>query len=180
MTIKARFPISPSSLPQLVLLKLAKNAAKSFIDNVIRDKVDEPRKGSVLHCELFPLVGNHSGIYIGDGRIVQLSKSGEILCVTPGHFKGGITSAISIYVSCQGKVAVGKKAIAKRAKKMIGKHRDYNFMWDNCHQFSSGCLTGDFENGNHSLNSLKSTAKSVLNCSNWRVWDLKMWQLLRG
>ena len=54
---------------------------------------------------------------------------------------------------------------------MVGKSRDYNFIMDNCHQFTSGCLTGDFENADNFLWMLKDTAGEVLGADNWRLWD---------
>lgn len=54
---------------------------------------------------------------------------------------------------------------------MVGKKRNYNLLLDNCHQFASGCITGDFENNDNFLFMLKHTAKEHLNLDTWRVWD---------
>ena len=54
---------------------------------------------------------------------------------------------------------------------MIDYKRDYNMVLDNCHQFTSGCLTGDFEKGDNALWMLKTRAESALRADNWRVWD---------
>ena len=81
-------------------------------------------------------------------------------------------TAISIYVSCRDRVAVGDASVARRGRRMVGKHRDYNFILDNCHQFSSGCLTGDFENADNFLWMLKRTTEAALESNTWRVWDL--------
>lgn len=32
-----------------------------------------------------------------------------------------------------------------RAIDMLGKKRNYHFLFDNCHQFCAGCITGRFE-----------------------------------
>ncbi|MDO4591910.1 MAG: lecithin retinol acyltransferase family protein, partial [Comamonadaceae bacterium] len=84
---------------------------------------------------------------------------------------GGFNSAISIYVSCRDGKSVGSKVVAERAKKMIGKKREYNLLLYNCHQFSSGCLTGRFDNPDNFLTFLKTTAGKTLNANEWRVWD---------
>ena len=50
--------------------------ARSFIDNVIRDRV-EPVIGSILYCDLALGYIEHSGIYVGGGNkcIVPLRSS---------------------------------------------------------------------------------------------------------
>lgn len=146
--------------------------AKSFIDNVFRENV-RPVRGSVVYCDLGVIV-EHSGIYIGDNQIVHLDGSGEIEVVDPEEFLGrldGLNPAMSIYVSCDGTTPVGKKSAAKRAEKMVGSSRDYSMPFDNCHQFTSGCLTGDFENTDNGLLVLKRTARKKINANDWRVWE---------
>ncbi|STQ90839.1 lecithin retinol acyltransferase family protein [Iodobacter fluviatilis] len=149
------------------------NLVESFVDNVIRDTV-YPIKGSIVYCDLAFGNAEHSGIYVGNNKIVHLDGSGDIEIVSPKIFLdrlGGFNSAISIYVSCDGDSPVGSNKTAKRAKDMAGSCRDYNFILDNCHQFTSGCISGDFENSDNFLWMLKDTAKSELNASTWRVWE---------
>jgi len=146
---------------------------KSFIDNVIKDTV-VPVKGSVVYCSLALGYAEHSGIYIGKNKIVHLDGSGIIEVVSPQQFVerlGGFNPAMSIYVSCNNSSATGTNTIAKRAKKMVGKRRKYNVIFDNCHQFTSGCITGDFENADNFLWMLKDTAKNKINTNKWRVWN---------
>ena len=146
------------------------NFTESFVDNVFRDKV-EPEVGSVVYCDLAFGYAEHSGIYIGGNQIVHLNKYGEIETVSPSSFIDG-TTAISIYVSCYDTYAIGCKSTAQRAKNMIGTDRNYNVIFDNCHQFSSGCLTGDFDNSDSFLWMLKHTANDKLQANSWRVWDI--------
>ncbi len=54
------------------------NFAESFIDNVFRDKVDEPAIGSVVYCDLVAGFADHSGIYIGNNEIVHLNGDGWV------------------------------------------------------------------------------------------------------
>lgn len=148
------------------------NLAESFIDNVIRDTV-YPVKGSMVYCDLAFGNAEHSGIYIGGNKIVHLDGSGDIEIVSPKRFLdrlGGFNSAISIYVSCDGDSPVGGSTVAERAKRMIGKCRNYNVILDNCHQFTSGCMSGNFENSDNFLWMLKDTAKSEISANTWRVW----------
>ncbi len=151
----------------------AGNFADSAIDNIIKDKV-KPKQGSVVYCDL--PVGEHSGIYVGYNKIVHLNGDGRIEKVSPSQFLsrlGGLNTAMSIYVSCDGKHSVGSSIDADFASSQIGKKRDYNLLLDNCHQFTSGCLTADFENSDNFLWMLKVTAKNEIEASNWRVWDLE-------
>ncbi|MNE00608.1 hypothetical protein D3C80_930220 [compost metagenome] len=57
---------------------------------------------------------------------------------------------------------------------MVGQTRSYNFLLDNCHQFTSGCLTGDFENSSNFLWMMKDEAKKTLSVNNWRFWDIDL------
>ncbi len=154
--------------------KVADNLAESFVDNIIRDKV-APAIGSILYCELVFGTAEHSGIYIGENKIVHLDGSGRVGKVSPIKFMdrlGGLNSAISIYVSCDGCSAVGSNDIAMKAKSMIGHERDYNLILNNCHQFASGCITGNFENSDNFLWMLKHTTEKSISANTWRVWDV--------
>lgn len=146
------------------------NFVESFVDNVIFDKVT-PKIGSVVYCDLALGYAEHTGIYIGNNEIVHLNRKGMIETVSPESFIRG-TSAISIYVSSYGDRSVGSSAVAERAKAQIGNCREYNVILDNCHQFTAGCLTGDFENSNNFLWMVKDTAREELGSDNWRVWNL--------
>lgn len=149
------------------------NLAESFVDNVIRDKV-YPLRGSILYCDLFFGRAEHSGIYIGDNKIVHLDGSGNIETVTPTVFLerlGGLNTAMSIYVSCDDSSPVGSNEIARRAQNMSGRRREYSLLFDNCHQFTSGCITGDFENSDNFLWMLKDTTNNKISGNTWRVWN---------
>ena len=143
---------------------------KSFIDNVFRDRVT-PVIGSVLYCDLTGRLTSHSGIYIGNNHIIHLNGKGIVERVTPDEFIDG-TTAMSIYVSCNDTTPVGSVKAASRAKQMLGKTRDYNMLFDNCHQFVAGCLTGDFEyNASNFLWILEMKTEDYTGSNTWRVWD---------
>ena len=140
--------------------------------NIFRGK--EPKKGCIVYCDLAVVV-EHSGIYVGGGKIVHLVGDGEIEIVTPKEFiarLGGLNPADKIYYSCdEYGDPIKSKKIANRAKNMVGKGRDYNWVWDNCHQFTSGCITGDFNNADNAFWMLKDTAKKELGVKGWRIWE---------
>ena len=152
---------------------LLKPVLESFIDNVLREQV-EPKIGSILFCDLFFNTVEHSGIYIGDNRIVHLDGEGIIEVVSPEKFLArldGLNTAMSIYVACKGLEPVYREEIAQRAELQIGKRRNYSLLNDNCHQFTAGCITGDFENNFNLFTSLKALLKKELQMDNFRVWD---------
>jgi len=153
---------------------LLNNLAESFVDNVIKTKVT-PVEGSVLYCELVFDMASHTGIYVGDEMIVHLDGSGNIEMVTPKEFLNrldGFNSAMSIYVSCKGDEPVGSKKIAQRAKEMAGKNLDYHLVLNNCHKFTAGCITGNFDSSDVLLQNVKQRALEELDANNWLVWDL--------
>lgn len=133
----------------------------------------QPVIGSVVYCDLLE-IAEHTGIYVGNDEIVHLDGSGDIEKVTSQQFLkrlNGLNLAAHIYVSCDGDSAVGDTAIAKRALKMVTKKRKYNVLFDNCHQFTSGCITGDFENSDNFLWMVKDTVTDEMGADDWLVWS---------
>ena len=129
-----------------------------------------PEKGSVLYCDLSFGIAEHSDIYVGDNRIVHLNGKGEIEAVSPAAFLSPFVLQ-DIYVSCMENSAVGSERVATRALSMVGKKRNYNLVMNNCHQFTTGCLTGNFENSSNLLTFLKMQAKDTLGADTWHLWD---------
>ncbi|HBC3964208.1 TPA: hypothetical protein KD885_003856 [Vibrio parahaemolyticus] len=149
---------------------VTKSTVESFVDEVVRDTVEEPAIGSVVYTELMlGGLAEHSGIYIGDNQIVELSGQGIIQVVSPDEFISGGTG-LCIHVSCHDTIPVGCTAAARRAQDSISDRRDYSFLTDNCHQFTAGCLTGDFEGHDNFLWFLKGVAEKELGADTWRVW----------
>ena len=70
---------------QIPLLHLGGQFAQSFFDNVFRD-LALPTRGSVVYCDLALSTVEHTGIYVGDNKIVHLDGSGLIEVVTPEKF----------------------------------------------------------------------------------------------
>lgn len=161
---KILFPIAP--------LSMAISAVEYIIDNALRDTVTEPEIGSVLYCDLAIGLAEHSGVYLGNGEIIHLNGDGVIERVSPTEFMAG-TTALNIYVSCDGSYATGCSSVAHRAKtfESDSSFRDYNVLLDNCHQFTSACLTGDIDNTHSFLWMLKDECSQQLGVNCWRVWS---------
>ncbi|NQY88626.1 MAG: hypothetical protein HRT51_12940 [Colwellia sp.] len=144
----------------------------SFIEGVVdscRDSVI-PTVGSIVYCELYCGYAEHSGVYVGNDEIVHLNGNGLIEVVSPKGFMAN-TTAINIYVSCDGSEASGEQYVADNAMQMLGECRNYNIILDNCHQFISGCISSDFENSCSFMWMLKDEANKHLNTNTWRQWD---------
>ncbi len=149
------------------------NLIESFVDNVFRDKV-YPLMGSILYIDMAFGFADHSGVYVGNGQVVELSGEGVVQKVSVAEFMdtpAPVNTAMSVYVSSHNGVGVGSSAVAQRALDMVGSWRDYNLILDNCHQFCSGCITGNFENSDNFLWMLKDTARRCMRADEWRVWD---------
>ena len=134
--------------------------------------VDDLAEGSVVYQDLDALgdLFEHSGVHVGGHEVVSLSGSGKVVTQSTRDFLDGGSNRF-IWVSCRGAASAGKRIVAERAQAMIGNKRDYNMVSDNCHQFTSGCLTGAFENSDKALWMLKTRAENTLRADNWRVWD---------
>ena len=129
-----------------------------------------PVEGSILYINLFGNYAQHSGIYIGDGQIVELSGKGHIRKVDREQFIHGCTGG-EIHVSCLHNKPIGSSTVAERARLQLGSKRKYNVVMNNCHQFCAGCLSGDFENSDNFLWMLKLSAMKALGANRWRIWQ---------
>ena len=130
----------------------------------------EPVIGSVLYYRMLNGLAEHSGIYVGDGMIVHLNGFGFVAKVSVDEFiycMNALSSSHDVYVSsCSGK-AVGMEKTAERAEEAVGTFKDYNVIWENCHQFVSGCITGNVDNGDNLMGFLKDTCRKEFGVENW-------------
>ena len=136
--------------------------------------MDWPALGGVVYTDMGPV--EHSGIYVGGGYIVSLSGDGEVVRESGEQLVDGITMGPDIYVSCKEGEAVGDEAVASRARQMVGRQLEYHFFFDNCHQFTSRCLEGDFKNEITFLFELKMQAEEILGADSWIRWRDRVWQ----
>jgi len=147
---------------------------KNVIRTKLKKKTSQISVGSIIFCNL-GVWGEHTGVYIGDGKIVHLDGSGEILQTTPYDFVrrlGGWNPSRHIFVGCGvDNYPVGTLAVATRAIEKIGCKRSYNLIFDNCHQFTAGCVTGDFENSANFKWMLNDVLEENMGVVKWCVWD---------
>ena len=136
-------------------------------------RCSEPIPGTPVYCNLAVAV-EHTGIYVGDNEIVQLNGDGNIEIVSPREFLArldGLNPAVSIYCACRSGKALGRKVIADRARSMVGSRRDYSLVFDNCHQFTCGCISGDFENPCNFFWMVENEIRAKLGAFTWAEWD---------
>lgn len=102
-----------------------------------------PAIGSVVYCNL-AVVAEHSGIYVGDNKIVHLNGNGRIEIVSAERFCerfGGKNPAFTIFcpTNWRGK-SLGEKQVAEYALNCVGRVVNYNPAINNCHCFTASCL----------------------------------------
>ena len=108
-----------------------------------------PVKGCILKCDLGVLL-EHTGLYIGNGKIVSLNRHSQIRIEDEHSFfpPGTNPDSNRIYAACYGETdeVLFSADAARRAKKKVDGKTPYNVLFNNCHRFTTGCLTGNFEN----------------------------------
>lgn len=155
----------PINLDNKLTEWMTKTADAFFIHNV------RPAIGSVVYCNL-AIVAEHTGIYVGRGKIVQLNGQGNVELVTAKKFCNrlqGNNPSFTIFcpVDSHGK-AIGSEAAAIRALEKVNSHEDYNLALHNCHCFTYSCLTGT-EGFCPSFTLLEETLKSEYGMHMWRA-----------
>ena len=155
---------------------------ESVVDKVFYDNV-YPLRGSVLYCD-FIVAGaliQHSGIYVGKGKVVELSGKGIVEIVSIEEFNSGFLYASSIYVSCDRRSPVGCSRIADDAEMLVGAVYDYSVINFNCHKFVSGLILSEslyssddtefIESIYSTLTGVKMLCRYNIKSNNWRVLD---------
>lgn len=117
----------------------------------------KPKIGSVLKVDLVGGIADHTGIYIGDNKIVEVyndNGTGIVRIVSPKEFRVGdgdtrtgntIDVAVKSSIFEKSTVLYSEK-IAQRAIESVGKTFSYELIGRNCHGFTSYCITGDKRN----------------------------------
>ena len=54
---------------------------------------------------------------------------------------------------------------------MVGSTRNYQVVFDNCHQFTCGCISGDFENPCNFFWMVENEIRDKLGPLTWVEWD---------
>lgn len=145
MLFKRRKPLNKS---RRFMVMLRKNFRKKRY-KTLRSPDVKPVVGCIMKCDLGLLL-EHTGVYIGDGKIVSLNRHSQIRVESPKTFfpPGTNPDSNRIYTACFEKtdIVLAAPIIAKRAKKHINEKTPYNVLFNNCHRFTCGCVTGNFEN----------------------------------
>lgn len=103
--------------------------------------------GSLVCCRL-AAIADHTGIYIGRGRIIHRDGDGYLAEVSPEEFLArleGRNNADTIYIATKAGHPLGGAYASQAARKALRdpKMQGYNLFFKNCHQFSYWCLTGE-------------------------------------
>lgn len=141
----------------------------------------QPKVGSILYVKLIGLPNSfigtpeHTGVYIGNNNIVEVHGSGEIKCVTIQEFLGYdslVRMGIYAYIlTDENGMVLADPEIAARAKARIGEKIKYNLLDNNCHMFTSYCITGDIHNTDSTFLELTWAVKDHFKIKkvDWRV-----------
>lgn len=130
-----------------------KEVGESFVKNVFCDIV-KPVVGSVLKCDLAGGAVSHTGIYIGNDRIVEVTEinhQAKVRIVNPREFLSGdglLRTGVYIYIAAakgsDGKyTAIHSASIAQRALMALGSRGKYSLVSNNCHMFTRYCINGE-------------------------------------
>lgn len=125
---------------------------EALIKNEFCDVV-KPTIGSIVKVAL---VGgaDHTGIYIGNNKIVELANVNGVATVRIVSAEKFIEGddligriGLCIYVACKQDrngncIAIGSRDIARRARAAVGQTSEYHLIFNNCHMFTEYCITG--------------------------------------
>lgn len=120
---------------------------------------------SIVFCGLLDSF-EHSGIFIGNNSIIELNGDGKIRKISVNKF---LTSSAlrnnKLYTFVdKNNIPISTYSFSQRAEKMLNSERNYNVFFDNCHQFTSGCITNNFENADNAFWMLKMTIEKYFDC----------------
>jgi len=111
---------------------------------------------------------NYSGIYIGRDHIIQLSGTGRIEKV----YLQDLTTEVWFPCIKESGQAAGLCTTGYIALEMLDNGSSDQPIIGNCHQFTSGCITSNFENGDHTLEMVKHTFAGSLDFPIlWKKWE---------
>ena len=100
-----------------------------------------PKTGSLVCCEVYNVL-EHTGIWIDNETIIELSNNGLIKAVSAHRFLTE-RSGKEIFVACDSShQPIVLPGAAERAANRLYTFREYDLINNNCHRFSHYCLTG--------------------------------------
>jgi len=142
-----------------------------FISDVVRDGV-VPSNGAVVYCKIGPV--EHTGIYLkGYRQILHRNRHGHIELVPPEDFT--FNYGDTIYVSSYQCESIESSRAADRALNYYksATWEPYDIVTSNCHKFTAGCITGDFNNNVFTFFMLDIEMRLATQHNNWRTWKVE-------
>ncbi len=110
--------------------------------------------GAIIVTDLL-FVAEHTGVYVGDGNVVELYGDGSINLISINDFLNGgyknndisPRTGINIYTATYDGKCIASKRVTNRAlnlnKKFVGKKIHYRYFKNNCHMLSGYCFSGE-------------------------------------
>lgn len=105
--------------------------------------------GSIVACDLVNGLLDHSGIYVGNGEIVELNGNSEICKISLYNFitSSDYRTGQDLFVATWKGKTICSQEIADRAIIAYEQYKNreikpYNIVWNNCHQFCAECVNG--------------------------------------
>ncbi|MFC4654479.1 MULTISPECIES: hypothetical protein [Rheinheimera] len=97
--------------------------------------------GAVVCCEIYHLF-EHSGIYVGDGQVIELAGSGLVRALSLQRFLDQRSGEeLHLATEPSGKI-IGSAAAAERALVQVYSYQSYDLLRNNCHRFTYACVSG--------------------------------------
>lgn len=110
-------------------------------DTYSSDTYVKPKAGSVVCCEVYNAL-DHTGIWIDDETIVELSNSGLVKAVSAQRFLQE-RSGEHLFVACNSShTPIIVTGCEQRAINKVFSYREYDVIDNNCHRFVNYCLSG--------------------------------------
>ncbi|NVK25507.1 MAG: hypothetical protein HWE10_11310 [Gammaproteobacteria bacterium] len=100
-----------------------------------------PEAGSIVCCEVYGMF-DHTGIWLDDETIIELSNSGLVKAVSSQRFLQE-RSGKNLFVACNNlHKPIVISGCEQRAVSNLFSYREYDVIDNNCHRFVNFCLSG--------------------------------------
>ncbi len=175
-------------LPKKTLLD--EKSSLNFSKNILFNKPVYLEVGSIIAVKL-GLIFEHTGIYIGDGQVIELYGDGSINQITLKQFMFGAykdnpslldivaRTGLNIYTACHKGNILSDHTAAERATLLKARYQkiDYHILNNNCHMFSGFCLFGQKFQENCGCRFFTNLTQSIVEYFNIRLNDFE-WQFI--
>ncbi|AWB43590.1 hypothetical protein DCC85_04690 [Paenibacillus sp. CAA11] len=140
-------------------------------------KTSEPTPGSLLVTTWHEGLAEIAGIYIGSHKVVTILESGGLQEIPLNQFTEIHTAKIrsELYICSESSTrrAVSFPQAITRAQSLLEGRFGYRIVLMNSHQLCSGCITGNFDNEDHTLQLLTAQVEETIGKKvEWRKKDL--------